>query len=74
MRKIKNNLAIDGSFIISYATKVAEIKTDKIVELGKTTATSARHIFEVGRLLNLPIERSKQKLSFEKLPYGANVI
>lgn len=72
--KIKTNLAIIDSHIVSYETKVAKIESDKIVELGKYSNTTSRHIAHVARKLNLPIQKSTEKKQFEKLPCGTKII
>jgi hypothetical protein len=74
MTKIKQNLAIDGNFIISYLTKVAEIHPDKIVELGKFSHTTSRHIEYVAKLKGLPVVKATNRPNFEKLYYGVKVI
>lgn len=72
--KLKTNLAIQDGYIVSYETKVAKIEKDKIVELGKFSNTTSRHIKLAAQYLNLPIQHSTQKQKFEKLPYGTKVI
>ena len=74
MTKIKQNLAVDGNFIISYLTKVAEIHPDKIVELGKFSHTTSRHIQHVANLYKLPIVKATNTPNFIKLAWGAKVI
>jgi hypothetical protein len=74
MTKIKQNLAIDGNFIISYLTKVAEIHPDKIVELGKFSQTTSRHIQHVADLFKLPVVKATNTPNFIKLAWGAKVI
>lgn len=72
--KLKTNLAIIDGYIVSYETKVAKIKSDKIVELGKFSNTTSRHIRYAAQKLKLPIQHSTEKKQFEKLPYGTKII
>lgn len=51
--KLKNNLFRDGNDIISYETIVARIEGTDLIELGKFTATTTKHISYVARLYNL---------------------
>ena len=59
--KYKMNLKKDGNFIVSYDTKVAEIRGDKLHKLewnvgGRTTSpTTTKHINYAARELNLEI-------------------
>lgn len=72
--KLKTNLAIIDGYIVSYETKVAKIENDKIVELGKYSKTTSRHISYAAKQLNLPIQKSTEKKQSEKLPYGTKII
>jgi len=42
--KYKQNLTKDGNFIISYTTKVAEIKGNELHQLGYWSVTTQKHI------------------------------
>ena len=42
--KYKQNLRKDGNFIISYTTKVAEIKGNELHQLGYWSVTTQKHI------------------------------
>ena len=42
--KYKQNLKQDGNFIISYTTKVAEIKGNELHQLGYWSLTTQKHI------------------------------
>lgn len=74
MLKIKPNLAIQDNYIISFATKVAEIHEDKIVELGKYSQITSKHIQYVSEQLKLPIVKATNKPVFDKLPVGTKII
>lgn len=47
--KIKANLFINGKSVHSYATHVADIVQNEIVEVGKFSRTTTRHISDVAR-------------------------
>lgn len=51
--RYKNNLKRVGNSIISYTTKVAEIKGEELHQLGHWSRTTQRHINYVARELNL---------------------
>jgi len=42
--KYKQNLRQEGNFIISYTTKVAEIKGNELHQLGYWSVTTQKHI------------------------------
>lgn len=69
--KVKNNLFVIGDKVISYETHVATIKGDKLIEGGKWSHTTSKHVRLVGRLLGLRIVDSKEKKYFYELPFGA---
>lgn len=69
--KVKNNLFVIGDKVISYETHVATIKGDKLIEGGKWSRTTSKHIVLVGRLLGLQIVGSKKEKWFYELPLGA---
>lgn len=69
--KVKNNLFVIGNKVISYETHVATIKGDKLIEGGKWSHTTSKHVRLVGRLLGLQIVDSKEKKYFYELPFGA---
>ena len=51
--KYKQNLRKDGNFIISYATKVAEIKGADLHQLGYWSMTTQKHINYASKYLDL---------------------
>lgn len=59
--KLKNNLFRDGNDIISYETVVARIEGSDLIELGKFTKTTAKHIYYVAELYNLNLIRADKK-------------
>jgi hypothetical protein len=56
--KYKQNLRKEGNFIISYTTKVAEIKEGKVVQLGWWSVTTQKHINYAAYMLNLELDRN----------------
>ena len=61
-----------GNDIISYETHVATIDGDKIIEHGKYSKTTSKHISYVAELLKLEVvpNKTKMKNQFDKLQYG----
>lgn len=55
MKKYKQNLRIEGNSVISYTTKVAEIKGQELHQLGWWSVTTQKHINYVARELNLKL-------------------
>ncbi len=51
--KYKQNLRKEGNFIISYTTKVAEIKGGCLHQLGYWSMTTQKHINYASKYLNL---------------------
>ena len=70
--KLKNNLFRDGNDIISYETVVARIEGTDLIELGKFTKTTAKHIYYVAELYNLNLIRAdkKNRPGFYEFCYG----
>ena len=70
--KLKNNLFRDGNDIISYETVVARIEGTDLIELGKFTKTTAKHIYYVAELYNLNLIRAdkKNRPDFYEFCYG----
>jgi len=53
--KYKQNLRVDGNFVISYTTRVAEIKGDKLIQLGYWSVTTQKHINYAAKELDLEL-------------------
>lgn len=68
--KIRKNLFISGNYVISYDTKVAKIKDNKIYELGKYSRTTSKHIYHIASLFNLELVRNNKKQVFWKYEMG----
>ena len=57
--KYKQNLRKEGNFIISYTTKVAEIKGNELHQLGYWSQTTQKHINYAAKELNLNLTKNK---------------
>jgi hypothetical protein len=53
--KYKQNLRKEGNFIISYTTKVAEIKGSELHQLGWWSVTTQKHINYAAKELGLTL-------------------
>ncbi len=53
--KYKQNLRKEGNFIISYTTKVAEIKGSELHQLGLWSVTTQKHINYAAKELGLTL-------------------
>ena len=53
--KYKQNLRLENGFVISYTTKVAEIKGDELHQLGYWSVTTQKHINYAANELNLTL-------------------
>lgn len=71
--KIKDSLFIIGNKVISYETHVATIEGNKLIEKGKYSKTTTKHIYFVSELLGLELVSSSKKMkgSFFKFDIGA---
>lgn len=70
LKKIKNNLYLQGDQVISYETVVATISEGKLIEHGKYSNTTSKHIKHIADLFGLTIVPSTERPSFNKLPVG----
>lgn len=68
--QIANNLFIQKNKVISYETHVANILDSYIVELGKYSRTTGKHIHKIASYFNLQVIRSDNKKSFHKYQTG----
>lgn len=71
IKKVKQNLHLIGNKVYSYETHVATIEGQNLVEHGKYSNTTGKHINHIARMYNLNIIPAKKKAEFNKLPYGA---
>ena len=72
--KLKANLQVVDEYVISYETKVAKIEGNNLIELGKYSNTTSRHVAYAANQLGLNLIRSKERKHFEKLPYGTRIV
>lgn len=63
--KYKENLSYDSSYIYSYDTKVGKIDGNKLIELGKWSSTTSKHVNYAARELGLDLVRYKSKSDLE---------
>lgn len=59
--KLRENLFRKGNNIISYDTVVAHIEDDKLIEHGKYTRTTSKHISYVAHLFNLSLIKANNR-------------
>ena len=59
--KVGDNLHISGNNVISYDTVVAKISGNDLIELGKYSRTTTRHIHKVTDLFGLNLIRSNKR-------------
>ena len=59
--KLRENLFRRGNEIISYDTVVAHIEDNKLIEHGRYSRTTSKHISHVAMLFNLSVVHAKNK-------------
>ena len=71
--KVTDNLYVEDNHVISYETVVARIEGDTLVELGKFSRTTSRHISKVAALMNKRVIAADRKVKpdFYKFELGA---
>ena len=70
MKKLFNNVWLDGNKVISYTTHVATIDKGRLVLNGIYSQSTSRQMSKVAQLFDLLIVLSKERPEFEKLPVG----
>jgi hypothetical protein len=70
MKKLFNNVFLDGNKVISYVTHVATIDKGRLVLHGIYSRSTSRQMSKVAQLLDLLIVRSAERTEFEMLPVG----
>lgn len=70
--KLKDNLWVRGDKVISYETVVGKIVGDTLIELGKFSRTTSKHIHDVARRFGLSVKpaQTPKKESFYKFETG----
>lgn len=73
--QLKKNLFRKGDDIISYTTTVACIQNDSLIELGKWSRTTSKHIHYVAQLYKLNLVRfdGKKDSGFWPFEYGVDI-
>lgn len=72
--KIGDNLHISGNNVISYDTVVAEISGNELIELGKYSRTTTKHINKVAHLFGFNLIReNKKNNNFMWYCYGTKI-
>lgn len=72
MRKLFNNVWLDGNKVISYTTHVATITQGKLVLNGIYSQSTSRQMSKVAQLFDLLIVLSKERPEFTKLQSNGN--
>ena len=70
MEKVGHNMFVDGKKFISFTTHVATIEGDKLIENGKYSATTSKHVSKYANAMGLEVVRSKERPEFEMLWSG----
>jgi len=70
MKKVGHNMFVDGNKFISFTTHVATIEGDKLIENGKYSATTSKHVSKYAKAMGLEVVRSKERPEFEMLWSG----
>ena len=73
MKKLFNNVFLDGNKVISYVTHVATIDKGRLVLNGIYSQSTSRQMSKVAQLLDLLIVRSVGRPDFEMLPIGIQI-
>jgi len=68
--QIADNLFIQKNKVISYETHVANIVGNSIIELGKYSRTTGKHIHKIAQYFKLNIVRSDDRKVFYKYEMG----
>lgn len=71
MEKIGHNIFRDGNKIFSFLTHVATIDGDKLIEHGKYSPTTTKHVRKIASMYGLELVSSTDKRTdFDMLPVG----
>ena len=71
MKKIGHNIFRDGNKIFSFLTHVATIEGNKLIEHGKYSQTTTKHVRKVSSMYGLElVSSSEKKNDFQVLPVG----
>lgn len=71
MKKIGHNIFLDGNKVYSFLTHVATIEGNKLIEHGKYSQTTTKHVRKVASMYSLElIPSTEKKTDFDMLPMG----
>lgn len=71
--KVGENLHISGDKVISYDTVVAKISGDSLIELGRFSRTTTKHISKVAEVFGFKIVSNKTKQLFWRYDFGVKI-
>ena len=71
MERIGHNIFKEGNKVYSFLTHVATIEGNKLIEHGKYSQTTSRHVKKVASMYGLQLVSSDDKVTdFDMLPMG----
>jgi hypothetical protein len=73
MEKVGHNMFVDGNKFFSFVTHVATIDGNKLIENGKYSQTTSKHIIKYARMHNLEVVESKERPEFDMLWSGVKI-
>ena len=73
MKKVGHNMFVDGNKFISFTTHVATIDGNKLIENGKYSQTTSKHVRKYARLHGLEVVESKERPEFDMLWLGVRI-
>jgi hypothetical protein len=74
MKRIGHNIFRDGDKIFSFLTHVATIEGDKLIEHGKYSRTTTKHVRKVAQMYGLQLVSNDQHVTdFHVLPMGVRL-
>ena len=74
MKKVGHNMFVDGNKFYSFVTHVATIEGSKLIELGKYSATTSKHVRKFATMQGLEVVPAKNKVDdFDMLWSGVRL-
>lgn len=70
--KIKRNLFVKNNTVISYTTPVAKIQDNQLIDLGKFSRTTGKHLAYIESTFQLNRVRSPKRKDFYWYMFGVN--
>jgi hypothetical protein len=71
--KVGHNMFLEGNKFFSFLTHVATIEGNKMIENGKYSATTSKHVRKYARLHGLDVVESKERPEFDMLWSGVKI-